>query len=187
VTADELGNIFVADMSNDTIRKITPAGKVSTLAGPAAQTGNADGPGNEARFDNPFAVAVDGAGNVYVADSANDTIRKITAAGEVVTVAGLSGYPGDSDGSASTARFSNPAGLAVDGAGNIFVADSGNNTIRKITPAGIVSTLPELAGAGSAGESVQLKSPGGVAVDNAGNIYIADSSNHCIRKIAVAR
>jgi sugar lactone lactonase YvrE len=190
VAVDGLGNVFVADLSNETIRKITPAGKVTTLAGQAGESGNADGVGASARFDNPFAVAVDNAGDVYVADSANDTVRRITEAGAVVTVAGLSGYAGYGDGNADTARFFNPQGLAVDNAGNIYVADTGNNTIRKITPAGVVSTLPELAmpddAADQADASVQLKSPGGVAVDKAGNIYIADTNNHCVRKIAAA-
>jgi serine/threonine protein kinase/sugar lactone lactonase YvrE len=190
VAVDDLGNVLVADMSNDTIRKITPGGRVSTLAGQAGETGNADGLGASARFDNPFAVAADNAGNVYVADSANDTIRKITGAGAVVTMAGLPGYPGDTDGYGDTARFFNPQGLAVDSAGYIYVADTGNNTIRKITPAGMVSLLPELAGTGiatdPAGGNVPLKSPGGVAVDKAGNIYIADTNNHCVRKIAAA-
>jgi len=187
VAVDGLGDVYVADMSNDTIRKIAPDGKVTTLAGQAGQSGNADGPAASAQFDNPFAVAVDNDGNVFVADSANDTIRKITEAGQVATVAGLSGYPGYADGNVSTARFFNPQGVAVDSVGNVYVADTGNNTIRKITPAGNVSTLPELAGPGDAAEnaaSVQLKSPGGVAVDQAGNIYIADTNDHCIRKIA---
>jgi serine/threonine protein kinase/sugar lactone lactonase YvrE len=190
VAVDGLGNVYVADMSNDAIRKLAPNGMVTTLAGQAGESGNADGPGATARFDNPFGVAVDSLGNVYVADSGNNTIRKISGEGDVITVAGLSGYAGDSDGNVGAARFFNPQGLAVDRAGNIFVADTGNNTIRKITPAGVVSALPERSGAGAGNAAsdpppaVQLKSPGGVAVDQNGNVFIADTNDHCIRKLA---
>ena len=132
-------------------------------------------------------MAVDRAGNVYVSDSANNAIRKITLKGTVITLAGLPGYAGNSDGNSDSARFSNPQGLAVDAAGNVYVADTGNNTVRKITPAGVVSTLPELAGthraAGKPAGNFQLNSPGGVAVDDAGNVYVADTLNHCVRKI----
>jgi serine/threonine protein kinase/sugar lactone lactonase YvrE len=191
VAVDGMGNVFVADMSNDTIRKITPAGVVTTLAGQAGMTGSVDGFGGDARFNDPFAVAVDNAGNVYVSDSANNAIRKITPGGAVVTLAGLPGYAGSADGNGNDARFWNPQGLAVDGAGNIYVADTGNNLIRKITPTGVVTTLSKLAGADSntdkAGGSTKFNSPGGVALDNAGNIYVADTDNHCIRKIAFSK
>jgi sugar lactone lactonase YvrE len=187
LAVDGSGNVLVADMSNDTIRKITPAGVVSTLAGQAGANGSADGLGASARFDHPFAVAADRADNVYVADSANNAIRKLSPAGEAVTLAGLPGYAGNDDGKATGARFSNPQGLAVDGAGNLYVADTGNNIIRKITPAGVVSTLPESAGANTlAGTPVAdppLNSPGGVALDAAGNLYVADTNNHCVRKL----
>jgi DNA-binding beta-propeller fold protein YncE len=98
----------------------------------------------------------------------------------VVTLAGLPGYVGSTDGNGNDARFCNPQGLAVDGAGNIYVADTGNNIVRKITPMGVVTTLPELVG-----DAAQFNSPGGVAVDGAGNIYVADTSNHCIRKVVL--
>lgn len=175
------GDVFVADMSNDTIRHITPDGVVHTFAGAAGMLGSADGFGNDARFDNPFAVAVDGAGDVYVSDSANDTIRKITHR-VVTTLAGLPGTAGTADGNGTGARFWNPQGLAVDKAGNIYVADTGNSLIRKITPMGVVTTLP--IPADSAGNAVQLSSPGGVAVDAAGNVYVVDTNNHCVRKIS---
>ena len=187
VAADGAGNVLVADMSNDTIRKISPAGLVSTLAGQAGVSGVTEGSASSALFNQPFAVAVDRAGNVYVSDSANNAVREITLNGTVITLAGLLGYAGNEDGKGDNARFSNPQGLAVDAAGNIFVADTGNNLVRKITPEGVVSTLPEFAetnnaAANPAGNS-QLKSPGGVAVDDAGNVYVADTLNHCIRKI----
>jgi len=172
------GDIIVADMSNETIRHIATNGAVITIAGQPGQIGSADGFGNDARFDNPFAVAVDSAGNIYVSDSANDEIRKITHR-VVTTLAGVPGSPGNGDGNGSTAQFWNPQGLAVDGAGNVYVADTHNNLIREITPMGVVTTLPQLAAA-----DVRLNGPDGVAVDSAGNVYVADTDNHCIRRIA---
>jgi len=187
VAVDSAGNVIVADMSNDTIRKITPGGETITLAGQAGMSGSADGFANNARFNDPFAVAVDGAGNIYVSDSGNDTIRKINPEGTVITLAGFAGYAGNKDGTTDMARFWNPQGLAVDGAGNVYVADTGNNTVREITPTGVVSTLPGLAGASDPAGSVQLASPGGVAVDAAGNVYVADTDNHCVRKIGLTK
>src|SRR5207302_6694079 len=135
-------------------RKVTPEGVVTTLAGLAGNVGSTDGAGGDARFFDPSGVAVDSAGNVYVADTGNQTIRKVTQAGVVTTLAGLSqdtdrnGYPdgGSADGTGSAARFAFPTGVAVDSAGNVYVADSDNDTIRKVTPAGEVTTLAGLAG-----------------------------------------
>ena len=190
VAVDGSGNVYVADTDNYTIRKITPAGVVSTLAGLAGSSGSADGTGSAARFDYPYGVAVDGSGNVYVADSGNNTIRKITPAGVVSTLAGMAGSSGSADGTGSAARFNYPTGVAVDGSGNVYVADTGNNTIRKITPAGVVSTLAGTAGSsGSAdgtGSAARFYYPYGVAVDGSGNVYVADNDNYTIRKITPA-
>jgi len=189
VAVDGAGNVIVADMSNSTIRKITPDGQVTTLAGLAGVAGSEDGLAGNARFYNPFGVAVDGADNVYVSDSANNTIRKITPAGIVTTLAGLSGYAGNTDGTVGTARFCHPEGLVVDRLENIYVADTGNQVIRKITPQGLVSTLRDVSGAtaNGPGENIPLSNPGGVAVDNAGSVYVADTNDHCLRKIAVSK
>ena len=146
MAVDSAGNVYVADTYNHTIRKITPAGVVSTLAGLAGSCGSADGTGANARFYYPYGVAVDSAGNVYVADTDNHTIRKITPGGVVSTLAGLAGSSGSADGTGANARFHYPSGVAVDSAGNVYVADTDNHTIRKITPAGVVSTLAGLAG-----------------------------------------
>jgi sugar lactone lactonase YvrE len=184
-----MGNVFVADMSNDTIRKITPTGVVSTLAGQRGIIGSLNGIGTSAQFNNPFAIAVDNADNIYVSDSANDTIRKVTPSGVVSTLAGLPGYADSTDGNGNDARFWNPQGLAVDDKGNIYVADTGNNMVRKITPMGVVTTLAGLAGVSGTTDGVgvdaRFNSPGGVAVDSAGNIYVADTNNHCVRKITL--
>jgi sugar lactone lactonase YvrE len=186
VASDSVGNVYVADMGNDTIRKIAPGAVVTTLAGQAGQSGSADGTGSSARFFAPTAVAVDGAGNVYVADTGNYAIRKITPAGMVTTLAG--GSRGYQDGTGSAARISDPTGLAVDGAGNIFVADAGNNSIREVSPAGVVTTLAGSANqlfgdADGVGTAARFWDPVGVAVDGSGNIYVADSSNYTIRKV----
>ena len=177
VAVDDSGNVFVADMSNDLIRKISPSGTVTTLAGRLESGGSADGVGTAARFNHPFALTVDHADNIYVSDSANDTVRKITPGGAVTTLAGLPGVAGNVDGDGRSARFSNPQGLTVDDRGNIYVADTDNNLIRKITPSGTVTTLPVITGAVG-----QLNRPAGVAIDHAGNLYIADTGNHVIRK-----
>jgi sugar lactone lactonase YvrE len=188
VAVDGSGNVYVADMFNSTIRKITPAGVVTTLAGTAGSTGSADGTGSAARFRYPKGVAVDGSGNVYVTDYDNHTIRKITSAGVVTTLAGTAGLQGSADGTGSTARFYDPSGVAIDGSGNVYVADWGNHTIRKITPAGVVTTFAGTAGSqgstDSTGSAARFSYPDGVAVDGSGNVYVA--GNNTIRKITPA-
>ncbi|PWU19678.1 MAG: hypothetical protein C5B50_06100 [Verrucomicrobia bacterium] len=189
VAVDVSGNVYVADTFNDTIRKITPAGVVSTLAGQAGHSGSADGTSN-ARFFSPSAVAVDTAGNVYVADYGNDTIRKITPGGSVSTLAGLALTPGSADGTGSNARFNNPAGVAVDTAGNVYVSDYGNFTIRKITSGGVVTTLAGQVGSSGTADgtnsTARFTHAEGVVLDPAGNLYIADTDNASIRKLTPA-
>ena len=172
VAVDTSGNVYVADTGNHTIRKITPAGVVTTLAGTAGMSGSTDGTGAAAKFYFPEGVTVDTSGNVYVADTGNHTIRKITPAGTVTTLAGTAGVYGSANGTGVAARFNRPSGLAVDGSGNVYVADTYNSSIRQITPAGIVTTL-----------SGVFNYPKGVAVDSSGNLYVADTDNHTIRKI----
>jgi hypothetical protein len=190
IAVDSAGNVYVADTGNNTIRKITGGGLVTTLAGLAGSLGSADGTGNAARFNAPWGVAVDSAGNLYVADRYNDTIRKITSSGVVTTLAGVVGRALTGDGPGSAAGFSSPGGIAVDSAGNLYVADYGNSTIRKITSGGVVTTLAGSAGVtGSAdgtGSAARFKNPSGVAVDSAGNVYVADTWNNTIRKITSA-
>jgi hypothetical protein len=187
LATDSVGNVYVADSSNNTIREITPAGVVTTLAGTAGASGSADGVGAAARFNFPYGVATDGAGNVYVADTSNDVIRKITTGGVVTTLAGTAGMAGSTDGTGAAARFNEPYQLATDGAGTVYVADLIDNTIRKITPAGVVTTLAGTAGAiGSTdgtGAAARFNGPTGVGTDGAGNMYVADSYNNTIRKI----
>jgi sugar lactone lactonase YvrE len=188
---DGSGNLYVADQNNAMIRKITSAAVVTTLAGSLDNYGYADGAGSGAKFFGPTGVAVDAAGNIYVADETNNDIRKITPGGVVTTLAG--GTEGYADGTGAAAQFWSPSAIAVDGAGNLYVTDTYNQRIRKITPAGAVSTI---AGSGPTGPGnggfadgagttqALFNSPSGIAVDPAGNLYVADFNNSKIRKIS---
>lgn len=187
LATDPTGNIYVADTENSTIRKITPDGNVSTLAGLAGNFGTNDAFGAGARFYGPQAVAAHTAGQLFVADSGNNTIRKINSGVSVSTFAGVAGVSNSFDGTGANAQFYHPEGVATDPGGNVYVADTWNHTIRKITPAGAVTTLAGLAGNFGAADGTNSKArfnrPAGIAVDNSTNLFIADSLNHTIRKI----
>jgi hypothetical protein len=183
-----VGDLYVADEFNSTIRKITPAGAVTTLAGSAGTPGSVDGIGAAAWFYYPQGVAVDGAGNVYVADTTNCTIRKITPSGQVTTLAGTAGQYGSADGTGTAARFNFPLSVAADGAGNVYVADTTNQTIREVTPGGVVTTLAGAATTGSSdgiGTNARFYNPEGVAIDSVGNVYVADGNNDTIRELSI--
>ena len=185
VSVDTAGNVFVADYSNHTIRKVTSAGVVTTLAGTAGSSGSTNATGSAARFYRPTGISVDTAGNVFVADNGNHTIRKVTSAGVVTTLAGTAGSSGSTDATGSAARFNGPYGVSVDTAGNVFVSDYSNHTIRKVTSAGVVTTEAGLAlSSGSnngLGSAARFRTPTGVCVDTAGNVFVANTSNHTIR------
>jgi uncharacterized repeat protein (TIGR03803 family) len=187
IAVDAAGNAYVADANNDTVRKVTPAGTVATVAGYTGTSGSADGTGTAARFNHPSGVAVDAGGNIYVADTDNDTVRKIVAGGMVTTVAGQAGSSGSADGTGSAARFNGPSGLAVDAAGNLYVADTLNHTVRKITPAGVVSTVAGAAGvAGSVdgtGTAARFYGLQGMTLDGTGGLCLADTNNSTVRRI----
>jgi sugar lactone lactonase YvrE len=190
VAVDNAGVVYVTDGSNHTIRRITPAGVVTTIAGLAGSSGSADGAGDTARFNLPSGITVDSAGTLFVTDGINHTIRMVTAAGVVSTIAGTALTPGSVDGTGSAARFNFPRGITVDGTGTLYVADTNNHTIRKITSGGVVTTLagtPNQTGStDAAGSAARFSSPNGIAVDGAGNLWVADSNNHTIRQVTSA-
>jgi len=169
-------NIYVSDLMNNRIRKVTPQGVVTTFAG--GTKGDGDGTGTNARFSGPIGIANDSNGNLYVADTGNHTIRKITTGGVVTTFAGITGSHGFTNGAADQAQFYHPIGIAVDSNDNVYVVDTNNAAIRKITPEGVVTTL-----ASNGVNGVQFGSPRYIDVDSQGNLYISDTSWHTIRKI----
>jgi sugar lactone lactonase YvrE len=226
LTIDATGTILVADTNNNAIRKVTPDGVVTTVAGGMAQKGDVDGTGVDARFSEPSAVATDTNGNLYVADSGNATIRKVTPAGVVTqalpaglavytqtlardsngnfyvpernailkvtssgvvtTIAGEVAQAGYRDGTGSAAVFDAPTGITVDGSGNLYVVDTGNFVIRKVTPSGVVTTFagsPFSRGtADGTGTAAQFTSPGVVVIDSNGALYLTDGN--AIREIS---
>lgn len=185
LVVDGSGNVYVSDQQNHKIRKITPAGQVTTLAGTGV-AGSSDGTGTAASFSSPIGLAIDPGLNLYVADYGNSKIRKINLLTSVVTTYAGTGAQGATNGAALSATFKNPMGLAIDGAGNMFVADRMNYMVRKITQAGVVSTYAGSGSAGSAnglGTAASFNRPNAVATDPFGNVYVADDQNHVIRKI----
>jgi ribosomal protein S11 len=190
---DTVGNLYVADLQNDTIREVTPLGLVTTLAGLTNTPGTNDGTGSMARFAEPSGVVVDASNNIYIADTQNDTIRKMTRMGTnwmVTTVAGSPGVSGSLDGTNGAAQFNEPGGIALDGTGNLYVSDTENYTIRKITPQGsnwVVTTIAGVAGfygsADGTDNAALFEYPFGIAADAAGNLYVADTANNTIRKM----
>jgi sugar lactone lactonase YvrE len=187
VAVDGAGNVYVANTDDETIYKITPDGKCSALAGLSGNSGSTDGTGSAARFSTPTSVAVDGAGNVYVADNGASIVRKITPDGVVTTLAGKAGSTGRSDGTGADAQFNSPRGITADTAGDVYVADEGSANIRKITPQGVVTTLAGVAAmpgyTDGAGAVARFGSPRGLTVDAAGNVFVADTENNVVRKI----
>jgi len=189
VAKDGQGNLYLADTSNDRVRKITPAGVVTTFAG--SSQGYADGSDTSAKFYWPQGIAVDSAGNVFVADTFNHRIRRIDAVTRAVTTFAGAGLIGIQDGVGTAAWFKFPRGLAFDSSDNLYVADYGNHTIRKITPAGVVSTFAGSAGgvygyADGTGTSASFNSVAGLAFDGSGTLYAADHGNSAVRKIVLA-
>jgi len=187
VAIDSSNNVFIADNNNHLIRKITPAGVVTTFAGQTTR-GYTDGTGTAAQFYYPSGIAIDTSGNLYVTEPNHNMVRKITPAGVVTTLAG-SLTSGATDGTGTAARFNGPDGIDVDTSGNVYVADTNNNCIRKITSAGVVTTFAGSTTTGNldgTGTAAQFRAPIGIAVDISGNVYVADASNYRIRKITSA-
>lgn len=187
IAADTLGKIYIADRFNHTIRVFdTNTGLVSTLAGKAGQTGSANGVGENARFNEPWGLCATPAGVVYVADTKNNKIRRVMPDGTVSTLAGTGDF-GATNGLALSASFGKPTGIEMDASGNLYVADHLTHVIRKITPAGLVSTLAGFAyipgDTDGTGTAAQFWRPYGLTLDNQGNIIVADEWNHKIRRV----
>lgn len=188
VVSDASGNLYVSDAENHAIWKVDSTGLKTLLAGTPGAPGSADGVGSAAQFRFPGGLAFDPSGNLLVADTGNDTLRRIAPDGTVTTLAGSAGLPGSTDAVGAAARFNAPIGLAVDGSGVAYLGDSGNHTIRRVATDGTVTTYAGLAGQpgylnGSA-PSAQFNEPNGVTLAADGTLYVADYGNSCIRAIS---
>lgn len=183
LTVDANGNIYVADKDNHKIRKVTPSGEVTTLAG--STSGFADATGSAAQFSQPYDVAVDEDGNVYVADTGNHKIRKVTQAGVVTTFAGST--QGDTNGTGTGAQFSYPYGIAIDADGNLYLADTFNQKVKKVTSGGVVTTVTGTTNGSADGDTAtgQFNYLTGVDAFSSGKIYVADKDNHRVRAITI--
>ena len=187
---DAAGNLYIADTNNNRIRKVGTDGNISTFAGTGQAASSGDGgPATSAAMNRPEGLAMDSAGNLYIADTASHRVRKISPDGTITTVAGNGngGFQGDG-GPATQASLYYPKGLAVDPSGNLYIADWLNSRIRVVTPDGIISTVAgngsfDYYGDGGPATSAALRFPWGLAVDAAGNVYVADDENSVIRML----
>jgi trimeric autotransporter adhesin len=187
VAVDTFGNLYIADELNQRIRRVSPSGIISTVAGNGVAGFSGDGgPATDAELNNPLGVSVDSAGNIYIADSSNNRIREVSPNGIISTVAGAGvGIPGDD----TYTGLNGPSSMALDAAGNLYIADRDNMRVEKVTPGGIITTVAGNGTQGSSGDggpaaSAQLYLPTGVTLDTAGNLYIADFANGRIRKVS---
>jgi uncharacterized repeat protein (TIGR01451 family) len=201
VAVDASGNLYIADTYDNRVRKVSAAGIITTVAGAGPYGYSGDGgPATSAQLYLPYAVAVDASGDVYIADSHNDRIRKVSAAGIITTAAGNGSccYAGDG-GPATSAQLWSPSGVAVDTSGDLYIADAGNNRVRKISAAGVIRTVAGngtcpnagfavecYSGDGGAATSAQFSDPSGVAVDASGDLYITDTYNNRVRRVSAA-
>ncbi len=190
VAVDRSGNVYIADKANQRIRMVNTSGVISTIGGNGTPgyTGD-ETAATTAEIDSPSDIAVDAGGNILIADYTNQVIRQINTVGIITTIAGnnTAGYSGDG-GAATAAALNNPAGVCTDASGNIYVACAGNNVIRMINSAGIISTFagnttPAYSGDGGAATAASINYPKGMTVDRSGNFYFADQNNSVIRKI----
>ncbi|GLC87751.1 NHL domain-containing protein [Lysinibacillus piscis] len=190
VAVDSVGNIYIAEAGNHRIRKVDTGGNISTIAGTGAMGNGGDGiTATGTQLNIPSGVAVDNAGNIYIADTGNHRIRKVGIGGTITTIAGtgIQGNAGD-EGPATSAQLNMPQNVVVDNIGNVYIADMGNHRIRKVDTGGTITTIAGMGIPGSAGDEgaatdAQLMNPQGITVDSAGNVYIADTGNHRIRKV----
>ncbi len=190
VALDGKGNLYLSDTSNNRVRKVDAAGIITTFAGTGtAGFGGDGGPATAAQLNLPYGLAVDGAGDLYIADLGNNRVRKVGADGTITTIAGtgVEGYSGDG-GQAGAAQLFTPRNVAVDAAGNLYIAEFEGQRVRQVTPAGVIATVAGtgvagFGGDGGAATTAQLSFPAGLAVDRTGALLIADSGNNRVRKI----
>lgn len=190
VSVDGANNIYILDVSNNCVRKIDAVGTITTIAGTGVAGFSGDGgPATSANLYTPYDLVVDGSNNIYIADLWNNRIRKINTSGIITTIAGTgtAGFSGDG-GPATSAKLNRPFGIAVDGSGNVFIADSYNSRIRKINSSGIISTIvgtgnTAFSGDGGPAASAEINMPSDVILDPSGNIYICDANNNRIREV----
>ena len=189
VAVDSSGDLYIADNSNNRVRKVDSSGTITTVVGGGISGLGDGGPATAAQLNQPVGVAVDGSGNLYIADAGNSRVRKVDGSGTITTVAGTGGFGFSGDGGPATAaQLNSPYGVALDGSGNLYIGDTGNQRVRRVNGSGTISTVAGTGTQGFSGDggpatAAQLRDPVGVALDGSGNLYIADSANSRVRKV----